>query len=230
MDRTTAEENDSTLQLDPFHRSQAIVRAVSDKSDRKFLFKAIEEKDADKTLATICEMALDAPDDATQEKLTKLYGYFNSNKDSLLTWQERGIELPAPPEGVIYRELGVQESSNCLITQRMKHRRGSWSEIGANNMARILCYSSTIGLDTILGTLPEPEPTEAWVEPLSAAQVSEYDGKGYGADWLYAPMPFEQAFKTNGREAIRNILRMKSLSELPFMFAPGVNTSCFSNN
>ena len=228
--RTTAEENDSTLQLDPFHRSQAIVRAVSDKSDRKFLFKAIEEKDADKTLATICEMALDAPDDATQEKLTKLYGYFNSNKDSLLTWQERGIELPAPPEGVIYREMGVQESSNCLITQRMKHRRGSWSEIGANNMARILCYSSTIGLDTILGTLPEPEPAEAWVEPLSAAQVSEYDGKGYGADWLYAPMPFEQAFTTNGREAIRNMLRLKSLSELPFMFAPGVHTSCFSNN
>jgi len=225
--RTTAEENDSILQLDPFHRSQAIVRAVSDKSDRNLLFDSIGKKDVDKTLATICEMAMDAPDEKAQDKLTKLYGYFNSNKDSLLTWQERGIELPTPPEGVSYREMGVQESSNCLITQRMKHRRGSWSEDGANNMARILCFRSTIGLDAILGTLPEPEPAEAWIEPLSAAQAPMHDGKGYGADWLYAPLPFEQAFKTNGREAIRNIFRLKPLSQLSFVHMPGVNTSCF---
>jgi len=225
--RTTAEENDSILQLDPFHRSQAIVRALSDKGDRKLLFDSIGKKDVDKTLATICELAMDAPDEKTQEKLTTLYGYFNSNKDSLLTWQERGVELPTPPEGVSYREMGVQESSNSLITQRMKHRKGSWSETGANNMARILCFRSTIGLDAILGTLPEPEPTEAWVEPLSAAQAPMHDGKGYGADWLYAPMPFEQAFKTNGREAIRDIFRLKPLSKLSFVHMPGVNKSCF---
>jgi len=228
--RTTAEENDSVLQLDPFHRSQAIVRAVSDKVDRKLLFEAIGEKDVDKTLATICELAMDAPDEDAQKKLTTLYGYFNNNKDSLLTWQERGIELPTPPEGVSYHGMGVQESSNCLITQRMKHRRGSWSETGANNMGRILCYRGTIGLDAILGTLPEPEPTEPWVDPLSAAQTPEHDGRGYGADWLYAPMPFEQAFKTNGREAIRDIFRLKPLSELSFVLAPGVNKSCFSNS
>jgi len=215
--RTAAEENDSILQLDPFHRSQAIVRAVSDKEDRKLLFRAIGEKDVDKTLSTICEFALDAPDEAIQEKLTKLYGYFNSNKDSFLTWYERGIELPRPPEGVSYREMGVQESSNCLITQRMKHRRGSWSENGANNMARILCYRSTIGLDAILGTLPKPELVKACLEPLSAAQTPQYDGKGYGADWLYAELPFEQAFKTNGREAIRNMFRLRPLSQLSFL-------------
>jgi len=228
--RTAAEENDSILQLDPFHRSQAIVRALSDKNDRKLLYDAIGEKDVDKALSTICELAMDTPDEETRKKLTTLYGYFNSNKDILLTWQERGIELPTPPEGVSYREMGVQEPSNSLITQRMKHRRGSWSEAGANNMARILCFRSTIGLNAILGTLPEPEPAEAWVEPLSAAQTPEHDGKGYGADWLYAPMPFEQAFKTCGRKAIRNIFRLQPLSELPFVLAPGVNKSCFADN
>ena len=215
--RTEAEENDSTLQLDPFHRSQAIIRAVSDKSDRKLLFGAIDKKDVDKVLASVCEMAMDAQDEKEQKKLTKLYGYFYSNRDSFLTWKERGIELPIPPDGVSYREMGVQESSNCLITQRMKHRRGSWSENGANNMAKILCFRSTIGLDAILGAFPEPEPIEAFAEPLSAAKAPTHDGKGYGADWLHAPMPFEEAFRTHGREAIRGMLRQKPVSGLHFI-------------
>ena len=215
--RIGAEENDSILQLDPFHRSTAIVRAVSNKCDRGFLFDAIDKKDVDKVLATICELAMDAQDESAQKKLSKLYGYFYSNRDSFLTWHERGIELPAPPEGIVYREMGVQESSNCLITQRMKRRRGSWSDSGANNMARILCFRSTIGLEAILGVLPKPEPAEAFAEPLSAAKAPQHDGKGCGADWLYAPMPFEDAFKTNGREVIRGLLRMKPVSDLTFI-------------
>jgi len=224
--RTAAEANDSILQLDPFHRSQAVIRAVSDKEDRKMLFNAIGEKDVVKTLEIVNDMIFDTQDDKMAKKLITLHNYFNNNRDSFLTWQERGIDLPDPPEGVVYRGMGVQESSNCLITQRMKHRRGSWSETGANNMARILCFRSTIGLDTILCNLPKPESIEAFMEPLSAAQTPKHDGKGYGADWLYAEMPFEQALKTNGREAIRGMLRMKSFSELPFVFAPGVNKAC----
>ena len=193
------------------------MRAVSDKGERAFLFDEVSNKDVDGVLAAICEMAMDAKDEPAQKKLTKLYGYFYSNRDSFLTWQERGIELPPPPEGVYYREMGVQESSNCLITQRMKHRRGSWSESGANNMARILCFRSTIGLDAILGALPEPPPVETFPEPLSAKQAPQHDGKGYGADWLYAPMPFDDAFRTHGREAIRNMLRLKPVSMLTFI-------------
>ena len=221
--RTTAESNDSILQLDPFHRSQAIIKAVRDKGDRRLLFDAIGKKDVDKVLATICELAMDAEDEPTQKKITQLYGYFYSNRDSFLTWQQRGIDIPAPPDGVSYREMGVQESSNCMITQRMKHRRGSWSDNGANNMARILCFRSTIGLDAILGVLPEPGQVEAFAEPLSATQAPQYDGKGYGAYWLHAPMPFENAFKTHGREAIRNMFRLKPLSSLPFVYSTGVN-------
>ena len=84
-------------------------------------------------------------------------------------------------------------------------------------MAQILCFRNTVGLDAILGTLPEPPPAEAWLEPLSAAKSPQHDGRGYGADWLYAEMPFENAFRTNGREAIRNMLRLRPLSQLPFL-------------
>jgi hypothetical protein len=219
--RAVAEESDAIYQLDPFHRGQAIVRAVKDKGDRKLLFDAIKEKDVGKALSTICELAMDAKgagDEPALEKLVKLYSYFYNNSDSLLTWQERGVELPEPPEGIVYREMGTQESSNCsLLAQRMKHRRGSWSESGANNMARILCFRNTVGLDAILGTLPEPEPCAAWDEPLSASKSPQCDGKGYGADWLHAEMPFEDAFRTNGRETIRGMLRMRPLSRLSFL-------------
>ena len=215
--RTEAENNDSLLQLDPFHRSEAITRSVSDKSGRKLLYDAISEKNVVKTLEIIRDLAAEAQDEKSQDKLVKLFDYFYNNRDIMLTWQERGIELPTPPEGIAYRELGVQESSNCsLLTQRMKGRRGSWSETGGNNMGMLLCFRSTIGLDAILGTLPEPPPAEAWRAPLSAAKTPQYDGKGYGADWLHAEMPFEHTFRTNGRESIRNMVRMRPISQLAF--------------
>jgi len=216
--RTAAELNDSILQLDPFHRSQAVTKAIADKKDRKMVFDAIDEKDLDEVLEIICDLTMEAEEEKAQNKLVELYHYFNNNSDSFLTWQERGIDLPKPPEGVIYREMGVAESSNCLITQRMKNRRASWSERGANNMAKILCYRGTIGLDAILGVLPEPEPiNQMFAQPLSAAKVPLRDGKGYGADWLQKPMPFEGAFRTHGRDAIRGMLRMKPVSQLSFI-------------
>jgi len=213
--KALATANDSILQLDPYHRSRAIIKAVTDKSDRKSLFDAIGEKDVDKVLRVISGLCTKAKDETSREKLDKLYGYFNNNRDSFFTWQERGIKLPVPPEGVTYRNLGVQESSNCnLITQRMKHRKGSWSVTGANHMAKILCFRSTVGLDRILGFLPEPAAAAVPAEPLSAAKSPRYDGKGYGADWLYAKMPFEQTFKTNGRNAIKGMLRQRTVSDL----------------
>lgn len=212
--RTAAEENDSILQLDPFHRSRAVLRAVSDKKDQGALFNAIGEKDVDKALAVIDGLIANAADESAMKKLQELYSYFCNNKDTLLTWQERGIELPKPPPGVVYRNLGVQESSNCdLITQRMKHRKGSWTINGGANMARALCFRNTIGLDTVLGMLPEPTGAGLPADVLSSAKAPVCDGKGYDGAWLHADMPFDQAFKTQGREAIRGMLRKRRLAD-----------------
>jgi hypothetical protein len=216
--RTTAETNDSVLQLDPYHRAQAVIRGVSAKAGRKSLFDAIGKKDVEKALDIICDLIMKEQDEKRRKRLVDLYSYFSNNKDIFLTWQERGMELPSPPDGIIYRNLGTQESSNCnLITQRMKHRKGSWSEDGGTNMAKVLCFKNTIGLDAIMGSLPEPPPAGVRNEPLSAAKAPQHDGRGYGADWMYAQMPFEQAFRTNGREAIRAMVRLKPLSQLSFI-------------
>ena len=78
--RTTAEENGSILQLDPFHRSKAILKAVRDKRDRELLFDAIREKDVDGTLGNICDLimdAVDAQDEKAQGKLSDLYRYID---------------------------------------------------------------------------------------------------------------------------------------------------------
>ena len=215
--RGAAEDCDAIFQLDPFHRSQAILRAISEKSDRKTIVDALNEKNVEKTLTLIYDLLTKAKDEVSLKKLGTLFGYFHSNKDSLLTWQERGVELPPPPDGVIYRNLGTQEPSNGnLITLRMKHRKGSWSPDGATNMAKILSFRGTIGLDTILGILPEAAAPLNSVEPLSAAKVPLYDGKGYDGAWLHADMPFEQVFMTYGREAIRGLLKQRPLSELSF--------------
>ena len=214
--KSAVEESDAVLQLDPFHRSRAVMRAVADKNDQRALFDALNEKDVDKAITIITGLTNNATDESSREKLQKLYGYFYSNKDSLLTWQERGLKLPEPPEGVVYRNLGVQESSNCdLITQRMKHRKGSWSAVGGEHMAKTLCFLNTIGVDTMLGMLPEPVGTTI-PGTLSAAKAPINDGKGYDAAWLHADMPFEDMFKTNGREAVRGLLRLKPLSSLSF--------------
>ena len=216
--RTAAAESGAILQLDPYHRSQAIIKGIRDRGGRKRVFDAIRAKDVPKVLSVLADLIAEAENDAERKKIGDLFGYFFKNKDSLLTWQEREIKLPAPPEGIQYRNLGIQESSNCnLITLRMKHRKGSWSKQGGNHMAKMLCLRNTIGLDLIFGLLPAPQAVTPTAEPLSAAQTPMYDGEGYGGEWLHAAMPFEQAFRTNGREAIRRMLRLRPLSDRAFM-------------
>ena len=215
--KTVAENNDAVLQLDPFHRRQAIMRAVKDKDERKKLYDALSGKDVEKAIDVICSLIGKTSDVPSLKRLVALLIYFDGNKDNLLPWQERGLRIPAAPEGVVYRNMGVQEHNNCdLITQRMKHRKGSWSPAGANNMARALCLRNTIGLDAMLEPLPDPSAANTPTDPLSAAKTPLYDGKGYDASWLYAGMPFEQTFVTAGREAIRGLLRQRPLSSLAF--------------
>jgi hypothetical protein len=211
-------DGDTIQQLDPFHRSQAIIRGIRDVADRRALFDVVREKNTECILLTVEALYGGAKDEGERKRLGELLSYFRRNKDALLTWDERGIELPPPPEGIVYRRLGTQEHSNCdLIAQRMKHRKASWSGVGALNMAKALCYRGTIGMATLLAPLNE-SITAAPVgkELLSAAKAPKQDGKGDISGVAHGTWPFESAFKTAGRAAIRGLLGQRSWSDLSF--------------
>ena len=206
-------------QLDPFHRSRAIIRGISDKEERKKVFALIREKNVEELLRHLEALYKAAPEGREAKKIKELLDYFTSNKGSLLTWDERGVELPAPPEGVVYRRLGTQEHSNCdIITQRMKHRKASWSIQGGGNMAKLLAYRATNGLDKILAPIRTNDFLSQEIrKPLSAAAAPKFDGKGTEPGLPHGGMPFAGTFVTNGRKAIRNLLAYKPVSSLAFL-------------
>lgn len=85
--------------------------------------------------------SVESPDekDSRSKKAMELYKYLSSNKEGLLSYDRRGIKIPEPKEGIIYKRMGTQESQNCtVVTLRMKHRRMRWSVNGANNLAKAL--------------------------------------------------------------------------------------------
>ena len=129
------------------------------------------------------------------------------NREGLIPWQKRGIEIPAAPEGIVYKGMGVQESQNCtVITLRMKHRRMRWSVNGANNMAKILYRKENRELAETIerytdGFLPISGMEEA-VRTLSAAKAPKKDGKGDPyVDRINCHMPLLDAMRTASRKA-----------------------------
>lgn len=111
-------------------RSKQKIRDVEAQNQIKEL---LEEKKVDEMLEYILIYAdsieNDDEKDKGSEKARELYRYLWNNRKGFLPYQERGIELPKAREGVIYKNMGVQENQNCTaITLRMKQQRKRWSE------------------------------------------------------------------------------------------------------
>lgn len=59
--------------------------------------------------------------DKRSQKARELYQYLYNNREGLVPYQKREIRIPEPPEGMVYKGMGIQESQNCtVITLRMK--------------------------------------------------------------------------------------------------------------
>lgn len=209
---------DVHFQLDPFHKNREITRKVKDKAQRETIRRLLSERRVEDCLTFIKGIAELAEDEGGKKKLTGLYEYFSSNKEGLLPYQERGLKLPEPPGGVLYRNLGTMEHHVCDgAAKRMKHQKASWSKAGAANLGRILCRKACGNLYDTLASLSKnvlPERyAEKFEEILSAAKAPKKDGSGY----LYPARggrPFEGAFMTSGRKAIRDMLENRNCSGL----------------
>lgn len=206
---------DAIIQLDPFHVHKEIRKLIADKEAVAEIERLLSEKDIDGALSYI-EIYADsvASGDEADNKAknaVKLLRYLSNNKDGLIPWQERGLSMPEPPKGLIYKNMGVQENQNCtVITIRMKHRRMRWSPVGGNNMAKVLARKENRELHDVISrysdTLVFKNEIIEVLEALSAAKAPKKDGKGdpYKDVWN-AHMPFMDAALTEARKYFRRV-------------------------
>lgn len=204
---------DTIFQLDRYHIYQEILRKISDKKAQKNIRELFEEEKIDEMLEYIQTYAtsVESPDekDKSSKKALELYEYLNNNKDGLLPYKKRGIRIPEPKDGLLYKDMGIQENQNCsVITLRMKHRRMRWSVSGANNMAKALYRKENRDLietiDRYTDGLVFTMQMQEIVEILSAAKAPKKDGKGNPyADIVSMHMPILDAVQTASRKAFK---------------------------
>ena len=180
-------------QLDTFHRNKAILRHVSDPDARKIIFKLLYSKQIDLLLDVIEAYSNSTEDEKEQQNYLDLLSYFKNNKDGLISYKRRGIDLPKPPKNLEYRGCGAMESNVfSIIGHRMKHRRANWSIRGGNNLAKLLTLKATGKLSETLSKLASiilPERYAQEVQTvLSATKIPQREGKGYNG-FAHATIP-----------------------------------------
>ena len=144
------------------------------------------------------------------------------NAEHLERYTERQLDLP---EGIEYRGMGtIEGSQHNVICDRMKNRGMSWSLSGAENMAKLLCFKHSDGLEDVYETiLPvDKDSVDIDISGIIEEYQKESDKKprrflkdkkkgrvSYGCH--FSPLPFTGVSLTNGRKAIRNMLRANLL-------------------
>lgn len=124
-------------------------------------------------------------DDVEIEKAETLLSYLMANKEGLLPYQKRGIELPKSPEGLVYKNMGTMENHIwSIIARRMKHNHTSWSISGGNHLAKILAKKCSGKLYEVTEQLripvfEEEKPEEIKGDILQAGQIRKRVESGY---------------------------------------------------
>lgn len=200
-------------QLDRFHIYQAIYRNVYDKKEAKRIAKIVKARKIQKALSYIEKLKYDCGGEVKEvKKLEKLQSYLQSNLDGLISYRLReGIQLPEPPEGVFYKDLGTMEHNVCdVIYIRMKGRKMSWSIKGATNLSKILALKASGRLykvirDMLSSNLSE-RLTQSFKEVIKKpAQICK-ETKTNIYPIAKGGMPFSGSSITNGRKAIRDLI------------------------
>lgn len=131
------------FQLDRFHIIKKIRQCIKDKNITRIAIKQFYDKDYDGLYDTIeayyNSVISGGHTKKTVELATDLRKYLVNNRDGIASWQEQLEDIPIPPEGITYKNMGVQEGQNCsLVTNRMKGQKMRWSVSGADNMAKLI--------------------------------------------------------------------------------------------
>ena len=174
-------------QYDRFHAVQQIRQKTSHDKAEADMLDLLKDDKIDELIeyAWMYYDTISTKEDTAEENAAKeLAEFLESRKDELARYTARGINIPKPPEGIEYRNMGIQENQNCtVITLRMKGKRKRWAEKSAANMVRLLYYRENKDL---MEAVDRYTDGAVWTEPLknslnkplSAAKVAMVDGKG----------------------------------------------------
>jgi len=209
-------QTDETVhfQLDPFHRNKAVRTYVKDPKKQEVILELLFDERIDALLGCI-EGYINCLDDTVKEEssekesLQALLTYFTNNKDGLVPCHRRGLTIPPPPEGKVYRHMGTMESNIfTIIGNRMKGRRACWSIKGGNNLARLLCLKFTNRLCDTLQSLSSFVLSEKYAEEIplktSAKKIPLSEGKGYNG--------FKQMFIPSSMKWLKDLASQKPLA------------------
>lgn len=177
---------EAIFQLDRYYVYQEITRKIRDKKAQKEIRELFDTDRPEEMLEYIQIYATSVESlnekDKSSQKARELYQYLAHNREDLLPYDKRRIKIAAPPEGILYKRMGVQENQNCtVVTLRMKNWRMRRSINGGNNLAKILYRKENKELiktierytDGLVFTMQMQEIAET----LSAAKAPKKDGK-----------------------------------------------------
>lgn len=206
------------FQLDRFHIMKKIRGCISHRHVRTDLIAKFMEGKYMEVLGDM-QTYINSIDDGTKasakavKKVEEAYRYLANNMNGLPRWQDQaramGIDTEAP-EGMTYKNMGVQENQNCsLITNRMKGRKMRWSVEGADNLAKIIYTRENGDLDRIIekydGQMILPDDFVI-SDILTPSKIKETVGKGSRwVDVLQATLPALNSPTGNYTDALRAI-------------------------
>lgn len=212
------QEYDASIiqQLDLFHIHQAVVRKISDKSKAKKIRKYINKNSYEDVFLELEGLYDVEEKEKNKEKILELIIYLSENIEHLERYTERNLSLP---EGIEYRGMGtIEGSQHNVICDRMKNRGMSWSISGGENMAKLLCFKHSDGLEDVYETiLPadidrinisniiEEHQKKSEKKPIGFLKDKKKGRESYGCH--FSPLPFTGVSVTNGRKAIQNMLK-----------------------
>lgn len=174
-------------QYDRFHVVRLIRQKTSHDEARSEMLKLLGSDKIDELVeyAKIYFDSISTKDDTPEEKAAEeLADFLKTHKDELAGYTARDIDVPKAPDGIVYKNMGVQENQNCtVITLRMKGKRKRRAEKSAANMVRLLYYRENKELmdavDRYTDGVVWTEPIKSKLNnPLSAAKVAMVDAKG----------------------------------------------------
>lgn len=212
----------SIFQLDPYHVSQSVIRAVRDKKARVHILKWLKKGEFQRVYEKIEALKYSCDGLANEiEKLNKLQIYLKTHEKGILSYKAReDLKLPEAPEGLEYRTLGTMESNVDRFASRMKGRK-SWSEKGATNLAKIISLKLSGNFKDKIGSLISAKLSERLQEEieekvLNMREVLKSPKKSKIYPIQKGTMPFVGSSKTNGREAIQRLFNYRNFTELNY--------------